>query len=145
MFTGACVTRSGFCDALFTNRSERGTTRARTRHRSPRRLEEHHPVPPKGGWGVSGWGRAAAAGRLLVPFDLVEKAQGSTSRPGLRGLAEVGLLELSQRELDAEVREVQVLLVDDRRDPRVDLDHGVADELDVEEVVELELADDRRG
>ena len=31
--------------------------------------------------------------------------------------------------LDAEVGEVQILLVDDRRDPRVDLDHVLADEL----------------
>ena len=42
-----------------------------------------------------------------------------------------------------EVRQVEVLLVDDRRDARVDLDHVLADELDVEEVVEPELGDDR--
>jgi hypothetical protein len=94
---------------------------------------------------VSGWGRGLAAGRVLVPIDQVEEAQSSTGRAGLRRFGgDVGLGELSQRELDPEVREIQVLLVDDRRDARVDLDHGVADELDVEEVVELELADDRR-
>ena len=50
--------------------------------------------------------------------------------------------DLAERALDAEVGEVQVLLVDDRRDPRVDLDHVLADELDVEEVLDLELGDD---
>ena len=44
--------------------------------------------------------------------------------------------------LDAEVGEVDVLLVDDRRDPRVHLDHGLADELDVEEVVDAQLRHD---
>ena len=44
--------------------------------------------------------------------------------------------------LEAEVRKIQVLLVDDRGDARVDLDDGVADELDVEEVVERERAGD---
>src|SRR6266542_3565711 len=45
--------------------------------------------------------------------------------------------------LDAEIRKVQILLVNDRRDPWVDLDHMLADELDVEEVVEAKLTHDR--
>jgi len=50
--------------------------------------------------------------------------------------------DLPERALDAEVREVEVFLVDDRRDPRIDLDDVVADELDVEEVLDAELGDD---
>jgi len=40
--------------------------------------------------------------------------------------------DLSECALDAEVRQVQIVLVDDRRDARVHLDHVLADELDVE-------------
>src|SRR5829696_613420 len=128
MFTGACVTRSDRCPGLFTNRPELGAIRARTRHTSTGRLEEHHPRPPKGGWGVSGWGPGSRGGRSLVPFDLVEEAQGPAGRADLRSLrCELVLVDLPEGQLDPEVREVQVLLVDDRRDARVDLDHGVPD------------------
>ena len=44
--------------------------------------------------------------------------------------------------LDAEVRQVEIFLVHDGRDPRIDFDHVLADELDVEEVVEPQLSDD---
>ena len=63
--------------------------------------------------------------------------------PGVRG--ELLVVELAERVLETEVGQVQILLVDDRRDPWVDLDHRVADELDVEEVIELELGGDRGG
>ena len=63
---------------------------------------------------------------------------GSRERSATSSSAEIS----PERSLDAEVGEVQVLLVDDRRDPRVDLDHVVADELDVEEVLDLELGHD---
>ena len=62
---------------------------------------------------------------------------GSRARP-----AELLLRDLPECVLHAEPGEVEILLVDDRRDPRVDLDHVVADELDVEEVVEGERLDD---
>ena len=55
---------------------------------------------------------------------------------------ELVVRDLPERALHAEVREVQVLLVDDRRDARVDLDHEVAHELDVEEVLDREARDD---
>src|SRR3954451_10952023 len=71
-------------------------------------------------------------------------AQSRTTRTNTR--AERGELlvgDLAERALDAEVWQVEVFLVDDRRDARVDLDHVLADELDVEEVLDFELADDR--
>src|SRR5215831_16731092 len=82
--------------------------------------------------------------KLRVPFELVEVAQrGPAGADARRKGAELVVGDLADRALDAEVREVEVLLIDDRRDPRVDLDHVVADELDVEEVLDPELGDDR--
>ena len=75
--------------------------------------------------------------QLGVPLDLVEVAK--RRPPGAHAVAEGGQLlvrDLAQRALHAEVREVEVLLVDDRRDARVDLDDVLADELDVEEVLD---------
>ena len=81
-----------------------------------------------------------------APLELVEVAQRGAARadPGAER-RELVVRDLAERALDAEVREVEVLLVDDRRDPRVDLDHVLADELDVEEPLDPELADDPVG
>ena len=85
-------------------------------------------------------------GTVTVPLELVEVAErrpaGAHARRVRRELL-VG--DLAERALDAEVRDVQILLVDDRRDARVDLDHVLADELDVEEVLDLERRDDPLG
>src|SRR6266511_1536210 len=84
---------------------------------------------------------------LVVPFDLIEISQRAPSRPDAVAVGgELLGRDLAERVLHAEIRDVDVLLVDDRGDPRVDLDHVLADELDVEEVVEAKLRDDsRRG
>ena len=82
----------------------------------------------------------------LVPLELVEVAErrpAGTHARRVRGELLVG--DLAERALDAEVRDVQILLVDDRRDARVDLDDVLADELDVEEVLDLERRDDPLG
>src|SRR5205823_12002457 len=82
-------------------------------------------------------------GARFVPLDLIEVAEGASGRPHLR--AELGQLlsrDLAQRTLDPEIGQVEILLVDDRGDPCVDLDHEVTDELDVEEVLDAELRDD---
>src|SRR5687768_3745653 len=105
MFTGAFV-----------------TGRAQTRHTAAGRLEDDPLVHPGGGWGVSGWETGLRGRRSLVPFDLVEEAQGSAGRADLRRLGgELRPVQLSQGELQPEVGEVQILLVDDGRDARVDL------------------------
>src|SRR5690349_8785268 len=81
---------------------------------------------------------------LLAPFDLIEVPQRGPSRSYAFAERREPLgVDLPERMLHAEVREVEVLLVDDRRDPRVDLDHVLADELDVEEVLDPELCDDQ--
>src|SRR5690349_18074164 len=73
--------------------------------------------------------------RSLVELELVEIAQRGPSGTDACGvLAQLVVRDLAQSALHAQVRQVQVLLVDDGRDPRVHLDHLVADELDVEEV-----------
>src|SRR5439155_749964 len=80
-------------------------------------------------------------GARFVPFELIEVAQRTARRPRLCAeLHQLFRRDLAERALDAEVREVQVLLVDDRGDTRIDLDHVVAHELDVEEVLDAELA-----
>ena len=91
---------------------------------------------------MSGWGHGPAARPLTRPTRPGRSSAALGASAGLRARSARARLvrDLAERVLDAEVREVQVLLVDDRRDPRVDLDHVLADELDVEEVVELELA-----
>src|SRR6476469_8384992 len=87
--------------------------------------------------------RNVRAANGLVELELVEVAQGRSARADARGEApQLVVRELADRALDAEVRQVQILLVDDRRDARVDLDHVLADELDVEEVLDPELRDD---
>ena len=79
-----------------------------------------------------------------VELELVEVAQRrSAGADARRERAQLVVRDLAERALDAEVRQVQILLVDDRRDARVDLDHVLADELDVEEVLDPELGDDR--
>src|ERR671918_212573 len=50
--------------------------------------------------------------------------------------------QAGDRLVDPEPRHVEVFLVDDRRDARVELDDKVADEVQAPEVVELEGADD---
>ena len=81
-----------------------------------------------------------------VPLELVEVAQRRAPRPDPRPQRhELVGRDLAERPLHSEIRDVEVLLVDDRRDPRVDLDHVVADELDVEEVLDLELGHDAVG
>ena len=77
----------------------------------------------------------------LVPLDLLVVAQHAARRPDAR--AERGELvarDLAERVAHREVRQVEVLLVDDRRDARVDLEQAVSDELHVDEPVEPELA-----
>src|SRR5919205_3305758 len=79
----------------------------------------------------------AVSSRLgLVPLDLVEVAECRTPRPHtFPQRRELLVGDLPQRPLHAQVRKVQVLLVHDRRDPRIHLDHVLAHELDVEEVL----------
>src|SRR5205085_9623437 len=79
----------------------------------------------------------------LVPFHLIEVSKRGPSRPSApaqRG--ELVVRDLTQGALDAEPRQIEILLVDDRRDAWIDLDHAVADELDVEEPFDRELLDD---
>src|SRR5207248_3689089 len=129
---------------------------SRSRHTAtlPSPLTSHLPL----GWvGGGGWVRprlppyCAAALRhrprgsrsRSVPLDLVEVAQRRSPRPHACPERRQFLVrDLAERTLDAEPRDVQILLVHDRRDPRVDLDHLLADELDVEEVLDLELGDE---
>src|SRR3954465_7158914 len=102
------------------------------------------PRPPPGGAPPPRRWQPRARRSRRVPLELVEVAQrGSAGADARRERAQLVVRDLAERALDAEVREVQVLLVDDRRDPRVDLDHLLADELDVEEVLDRELAHDR--
>src|SRR3954447_26017374 len=82
--------------------------------------------------------------RPSVELELVEVAQRGSAGADARSVGpQLVLRDLADGALDSEVGDVQVLLVDDRRDPRVDLDHVVADELDVEEVLDPEVLDDR--
>src|SRR5258708_10502512 len=117
MLTGACVTR-------------RVMTRDRPRSwlgRSCQYPTRPGPVPGRGSRG-------------RVEFELVEIAEGRTAPADARGVAaEVVVGELADRPLDAEVGQVQILLIDDRRDARVDLVHMLADQLDVVEVLYPEL------
>src|SRR6478609_5579250 len=79
-----------------------------------------------------------------VELELIEVAQRRAARADARRVrAQLVLRDLADRALDAEVGDVQVFLVDDRRDARVDLDNVVAHELDVEEVLDAEVLDDR--
>ena len=81
-----------------------------------------------------------------VEVDLVEVAQARPAGPDPRPQRDELLVrDLAERALDAEVGQVQVVLVDDRRDARVDLDHVLADELDVEEPLDRELLDELVG
>src|SRR3954453_13431774 len=91
-------------------------------------------VMPRLGDGASG---------ASVELELVEVAQCGAAGSDARDVgAQLGLGDLADGALDAEVGDVQILLVDDRRDARVDLDHVVPDELDVEEPFDLQLAHD---
>src|SRR5579862_1168313 len=86
--------------------------------------------------------RANACSR--IPLELVEVPERGPSGPDPRAeLPQLLVRELADRPLDAEVGQVEVVLVHDRRDARVDLDHVLADELDVEEMLDPELGDDR--
>src|SRR4051794_29976149 len=66
--------------------------------------------------------RSLVSGTLEL--ELVEVPQRRPPRPDARGeRAQLVVRDLADRALDAEVGEVEVILVDDRGDPRVDLDH----------------------
>src|SRR5215831_1951870 len=81
-----------------------------------------------------------------VPLDLVEEAESGASRPdALAEVCELGVRDLAERALHSQVGQVQVFLVDDGRNTWIDLDHLLAHELDVEEVLDPELGDDAIG
>src|SRR3954469_6385566 len=116
MFTGQCVTRSP-CGKFVTLSLRRLATG----------LVSRRPVR-----------------RSLVEFELVEVAEGCSTRADAGALRpELLVGDLAECALHAEVGEVEILLVDDGRDAGVDLDHVLADELDVEEVLDPELRDDQ--
>src|SRR5690242_6356601 len=86
---------------------------------------------------------AASAASLRIPLDLVEVAERRPPRADAWDEGgELLVRDLAERTLHAEVGQAQVLLVDDRRDAGVDLDHALANELDVEEVLDPERLDD---
>src|SRR5688500_6666847 len=91
---------------------------------------------PAGLTGQSGTRNGRSATRVragvddwAVEVDLVEVAQARPARPDSRAQrCELLVRDLAQRPLHTEVRKIQIVLVDDRRDPRVDLDHVLAHE-----------------
>src|SRR5260370_35220841 len=86
----------------------------------------------------SGAGRSGSR----IPLQLVEVAQrrSAGADPGPQG-AQLVVRDLAEGALDAEVGQAQIILVDDRRDPGIDLVPLLADERDREHLLDPALAD----
>src|SRR3954453_16758099 len=81
-----------------------------------------------------------------VEFHLVEETKHGVARPyPALQRAKLVVGRLTQRPLDREPREVEVLLYHHRREEGVDLDHLLAHELDAEEPLEAELSNNSLG
>src|SRR5436305_6652859 len=93
------------------------------------------------------WRDVQSTGSFIwgIEFHLLEETKHAVPGPDvlLKG-AELLVGGLAEGALDREPREVEVLLDHHGGDPRVDLDHLLAHELDAEEPLELELLDDAR-
>src|ERR687897_1208696 len=152
----ACRSGSGLVAGVSSDQSASGcslyrsntTSRASTPRRRRAWAFVQGPPAVLTGQSVTRSGRSATRVRArvddrAVEVDLVEVAQARPPRLDPRPQRrELLVRDLAERALDAEVREVEVVLVDDRRDARVDLDHVLAHELDVEEPLDRELLDE---
>src|SRR5918994_4272406 len=155
----ACRSGSGLVAGVSSDQSASGgslyrsktTSRASTPRRRRAWAFVHGTPAVFTGQSATRRGRSATRVRArvderAVEVDLVEVAQARAARADARAQRDQFVVgDLPEGALHPEVRQVEVVLIDDRVDPRVDLDHVLAHELNVEEPLDRQLADELVG